>query len=119
MTYVVKVSQVALVVKNLPANAGGPNRYRFDRWVGMIPWRRKWQPTPVFSPGESYGQRSLAGYSPWGHEESDKTEHAHTGTHTRAHTHTHTYVHSTSCCSKGLREGGLAKHREEAGWHLG
>jgi len=38
----------------------------FDIWVGKIPWRRAWQPTPVFLPGESYGQRSLAGYSPWG-----------------------------------------------------
>ena len=38
------------------------------------PWRRKWQPTPVFLPGESYGQRSLAGCSPWGHKESDTTE---------------------------------------------
>jgi len=35
-----------------------------------IPWRREWQPTPVFLPGESHGQRSLAGYSPWGLEES-------------------------------------------------
>ena len=35
-------------------------------WVGGIPWMRKWQPTPVFWPGESHGQRSLAGYSPWG-----------------------------------------------------
>ena len=35
---------------------------RFDPWVGKIPWRRKWQPTPVFLPGESYGQRSMAGY---------------------------------------------------------
>ena len=34
-------------------------------WVGKIPWRRKWQPTPVFLPGKSHGQRSLAGYSPW------------------------------------------------------
>ena len=34
-------------------------RLRFDRWVGKIPWRRKWQPTPVFLPGESQGQRSL------------------------------------------------------------
>ena len=34
----------------------------FDPWVGKIPWRREWQPTPVFLPGESYGQRSLAGY---------------------------------------------------------
>ena len=41
---------------------------------GRIPWRRKWQPTPVFLPGESHGQRFLAGYSPWGHEESDITE---------------------------------------------
>ena len=52
-----------------------------DAWVGKIPWRRTWQPTPVFLPGESYGQRSLAGYSPWGGKESDTTEateHAHT-----------------------------------------
>ena len=39
-----------------------------------MPWRRKWQPTPVFSPGESHGQRSLVGYSPWGHKELDRTE---------------------------------------------
>ena len=39
-------------------------RCRFDPWVRKIPWRRKWQPTPVFLPGESHGQRSLAGYSP-------------------------------------------------------
>ena len=39
-------------------------------------WRRKWQPTPVFSPGEFHGQRSLAGYSPWGSIESDTTERA-------------------------------------------
>ena len=38
----------------------------FNSWVGKIPWRRKWQPTPVFSPGESHGQSSLAGCSPWG-----------------------------------------------------
>ena len=44
-------------------------------WVGKIPWRRKWQPTPVFLPGESHGQRSLAGYSPWGRRESDMIEH--------------------------------------------
>ena len=35
----------------------------FDPWVGEIPWRREWQPTPVFLPGEFYGQRSLVGYS--------------------------------------------------------
>ena len=45
-----------------------------DLWVGKIPWRRKWQPTPVFLPGESPGQRSLLGCSPWGHTELDTTE---------------------------------------------
>ena len=37
-----------------------------DPWVGKIPWRRKWQPTPVFLPGKPHGQRSVASYSPWG-----------------------------------------------------
>ena len=41
-------------------------RHRFNLWVGKIPWRRKWQPIPVFLPGKSHGHRSLAGYSPWG-----------------------------------------------------
>ena len=41
-------------------------------WV--FSWRRKWQPTPVRFPGDSHGQRSLAGYSPWGRKESDMTE---------------------------------------------
>ena len=46
---------------------------RFILWVGKISWRRKWQPIPVFLPGKSHGQRSLVGYSPWGHKESDMT----------------------------------------------
>ena len=46
----------------------------FDPWVVKIPWRRAWQPTPVFLPRESHGQRSLAGYSLWGCKESDTTE---------------------------------------------
>ena len=54
------------------------NRLRFDPWVGKIPWRRKWSPTPVFLPGESHGQRGLVGYSPWAHKESDTTESAQT-----------------------------------------
>ena len=58
------------MVKNLPANAGD-RRHRFVSWVGNIPWRRKWEPIPVFLPGKSHGQRSLEGYSPWGHTESD------------------------------------------------
>ena len=49
-------------------------RRGFSPWVGKIPWRRKWQPTLVFLPGESHGQRSLVGYSPWGCKESDMTE---------------------------------------------
>ena len=48
----------------------------FYLWVGEIPWRRKWQPTPVFWPGEIHGQRSLVGSSPWGLKESDTTEYA-------------------------------------------
>ena len=46
----------------------------FDPWVRKIPGKRKWQLTPVFLPGKAHGQRSLAGYSPWGHKESDPTE---------------------------------------------
>ena len=49
-------------------------RYGFDPWVRKTPWRRPWQPTPVFLPGESHGQRGLAGYSPKGYKESDTTE---------------------------------------------
>ena len=49
-------------------------RHRLNPWVGKIPWRREWQPTPVFFVGEFHGQRSLAGYSPWGCKESDMTE---------------------------------------------
>ena len=41
-------------------------RREFDRWVGKVPWSRKWQPAPVFLPGKSHGQRSLVGYSQWG-----------------------------------------------------
>ena len=48
-------------------------KHRFDPWVGKIPWKRKWQPSPVFLPGKSQGQRSLAGYSPWGHQRLDTT----------------------------------------------
>ena len=50
---------------------------QYDSWVRKIPWRRKWQPTPGFLPGESHGQRSLVGYSPRGHKESDMTEQLH------------------------------------------
>ena len=49
-------------------------RCGFGIWVGKISWSRKWWPTPVFLPGKFHGQRSLAGYSPWGHKKSDMTE---------------------------------------------
>ena len=49
-------------------------RCRLHPWVGKIPQRKKRQPTPVFLPGKSHGQRSLAGYSPWGSKGSDMTE---------------------------------------------
>ena len=53
------------MVKNLPANAD-VKRCRFDPWFRKMPWRRKWQATPVFLPGESHGQRRLVGDSLWG-----------------------------------------------------
>ena len=103
------LSQVLLVVRNLPANAGDIRQqvqslgwedspggghgnllqYSFlekpmDRgtwWAfehlstsAILNWRRKWQPTPVFLPGESHGRKSLVGCSPWGRTESDTTE---------------------------------------------
>ena len=49
-------------------------RHEVDPWVGKMPWRRAWQPTPVILPGESHGQRGLVGYSPWGHRELDTAE---------------------------------------------
>ena len=64
---------MTLVLKNPPANASD-RRHRFDPWVRKILWRRAWQLTPVLLPGESHGQRSLVGYSPWGHKESDTTK---------------------------------------------
>ena len=54
-----------------------------ETWVGKIRWRA-WQPTPVFLTGESHGQRSLVGYSPWGHKESDTTERPSTAPGSRA-----------------------------------
>ena len=56
------------MVKSPLANAGDV----FDPWVGKIPWRRKWQPAPIFVPEKFHGQRSLADYSPWGRKESVK-----------------------------------------------
>ena len=67
-------------------------RCGFDPWVGKIPWRRAWQPTPGFSPGKSQEQKSLEDPSSQYHKETDMTEH------TRAHTHTHTHTFSGFQC---------------------
>ena len=67
--------QASQLAKNPHANAA--DRPRFDPLVGKIPWRRAWQPSPVFLPGDFRGQRSLAGYRPWGPKSqkgSDMTE---------------------------------------------
>ena len=70
---------MAQTVKNPPAM----QETQVDPWVGKIPWRRKWLPTPAFFPGESHGQRSLASYSPWGRQELDTTERLSTHIHTQ------------------------------------
>ena len=57
------------MVQNPPAM----QRPGLDPWVGEIPWRREWLPTPIFLSGESHGQRSLVGYYPWSHKELDTT----------------------------------------------
>ena len=64
---------MALVVKS-PMPMHETEETQFDPWLRKIPWRRARQPTLVFLPGESHGQRSLAGYSPWGCKEPDTTE---------------------------------------------
>ena len=66
MLYIKRASLVAQTVKDLCA--------RQETWVGKIPWRREWQPTAVFLPEKSHGQRSLVSYNPWGHKVSDRTE---------------------------------------------
>ena len=74
MLYIAHIwaSLVSQTVKKLQYRGPG-----FDPWVGNIPWMRKWLPTPVLLPGDSHGQRSLVGCSPWGHKESDTTERLH------------------------------------------
>ena len=67
-------SQVALLVKESACQCRQHKRHRLDPWVGKMLWRRAWQPTAALLPGESHGQRSLAGYSPRGLRESDTTE---------------------------------------------
>ena len=63
MLHLHKGVPVVLVVMQ-PAHAGGMKWRGFDSWAEKIPWKRAWQSTPVFLPGESHGERSLVGYSP-------------------------------------------------------
>ena len=62
------------MVKKLPASAGDVKDGGSIPGLGRISWKREWQPAPVLLLRESQGQRSLVGYSPWGHKESDMTE---------------------------------------------
>ena len=85
--------------RSFPRGASGKEfpsqcrRCRFDSWIrNLISCSRKWQPTPVFLPRKLHGQRSLAGYSWWGHRESLGHDWAFTHTHTQTHTHTHTQI---------------------------
>ena len=81
-------SLVVQIVKNLSAIQ--------ETWVESLGWEdsleKEMAPTPVFFPEKSYGQRSLVGYSPWGHKESDMTERVHTYTHTHTHTQKLSYT---------------------------
>ena len=93
------------MVKSLPA----AQETRVNPWVGKIPWRRAWLPTPVFLPGESHGLRSLAGYSLWGHKELDMTEaneHTHTLLEEAAGSNRPFSLFSSLCTSKSKMEGG-------------
>ena len=65
----------------------------FDPWFGKISWRRKWQPTLVFLPGKSHGQRNLVSYSPWGCKESDMPEHTPTIINDNGHLFTCLFSH--------------------------
>ena len=69
-----RASQVAIGGKEPTCQCRKHKRHGFDPWFGKIPWRREWQPTPVFLTGESHGQRSMANYSPQGRKESDMIE---------------------------------------------
>ena len=84
LAYLAKVTQLihgwSWVINLVPGDSDSKSiclqceRPGFEPWFGKIPWRRKWQSTPVLLPGKSHGQRSLAGCSLWGHKESDMTE---------------------------------------------
>ena len=85
----VEFGKLSIGLKGLPKCLNGKEsicqcrRCRFDPWVKKIPWRRKWQPTPLFLPGISHGQRSLVSYSPWSGKETDTTKQTRTQARTK------------------------------------
>ena len=94
-------------------------RYGFDPWVRKIPWRRKWQPTPVFLSRKSQGQRSLVGYSQWGHKESYMSEHAHMYTHTHTQYNISIMISVTfGMCSPGYFIRPQSKTQVPCGKHM-
>ena len=112
------------VEKNLPAMKGS---LLWVQYLGRFPWKRKWQPTSVFLPGEFHGQKCLVDYSPWGCKQLDTTEHAcihsyfkYCGSlmyiiYTHVYTHTHTpgkkiYQDINNGCSIYLFIDWLQKH---------
>ena len=96
------------MVRNLPAIQETED----DPWVGKIPWRKEWLPTPVFLPGESHGQRSLVDCSLWGHREWDTTRHSTVMERETA------ISAAKACCAvfkkkvaPGIRDSGIAERR--------
>ena len=87
---------------------------QFDPWDRKIPWRRAWQPTPLFLPGKSHGQRNLVGYSPEGHKELDTTEVTeHTCTHicVCVYVCVRVCVYQFSSVSRSVASDSLQPHR--------
>ena len=80
------------MVKNPPASAGDVKDAGSIPGIGKVPRSRKWQPTLVFLPGKSHGQRSLAGYSSWSHKALSTPERAFVQVRVHTHTHTQTYT---------------------------
>ena len=81
------------------------------------PWKRKWQPTPVFLPGKSQGQRNLAGYSPWGHKKSDTTERLMLSRIRHDHGLTHQDVSFCDFIKTGIKEETMKVSKRKAKRH--
>ena len=71
------IKNIYILIYIRESNGNYFDKTKNHRFLGRLPWRRQWQPTPVLLPGKSHRRRSLVGYRPWGHEESDTTERLH------------------------------------------